>query len=262
MPILSIQKLNKIYPNGVHALKDVSFDAQRGEFLAIIGLSGAGKSTAMKCINHLQKTTSGQIIFKGQNITHLDKNSVRLLRQKIAIIFQYFNLIARHTVLSNVMMGCLSRIGSLQSILGLFSKEDKQKALEYLQLLDIADKASERVDQLSGGQQQRVAIAKALMQNPEILLADEPVASLDPVMSHTILDYLEKINKQLGITIICNLHFLSLVQRYATRVIALAEGNLVYNGDPSCIDSTEFKKIYGKNARKVNIYPDVQSKSF
>ena len=255
MPILSLQKLNKIYSNGTHAIKDVSFDVQKGEFLVIIGLSGAGKSTVLKCINHLQEPTSGQMIFKGQNITHLNRNSVRLLRQKVAIIFQYFNLIARHTVISNVMMGCLSRTNSLQSILGLFSKEDKQKALEYLQLLDIADKASQRVDQLSGGQQQRVAIAKALMQNPEILLADEPVASLDPAMSHTILDYLEKINKQFGITIICNLHFLNLVQWYATRVIGLVEGKLVYNGDPQSIDSTEFKKIYGTNAKRVNIYP-------
>ena len=253
MPILSIKKLNKIYPNGTHALKDVSFDVHKGELLVIIGLSGSGKSTVLKCINHLQEPTSGQIIFKDKDITHLKKVSARLLRQKIAMIFQHFNLISGHTVLSNVMMGCLSQITSINSILGLFSKEDKNRALEYLNILGIANKASERVNELSGGEQQRVAIARSLMQSPEVLLADEPLASLDPAMSHTIMDYLEKINKQFGITIICNLHVLSLVRQYAMRVIALAEGKVIYDGDPN-IGSPWFKKIYGDNAKEVNIY--------
>ena len=254
MAILSIQNLKKTYPNGIEAVKDVSFDVESGEFLVIIGLSGSGKTTILKCINHLQGVTDGKIIFKGKDITHLEKSSVMVLRQRVAMIFQHFNLIPRHTVLSNVMMGSLAQIGSLRSILGLFPKEDKQQALDYLDLVGIADRAYERVDQLSGGQQQRVAIAKALMQNPEILLADEPVASLDPATSHTVMDYLEKINKELGITIICNLHFLSLVRWYATRVIALAEGQLVYDGDPQAIDPVWFKKIYGENAREVRIH--------
>ena len=253
MPILSIKKLNKVYPNGIHAIKDVSFDVHKGELLVIIGLSGSGKSTVLKCINHLQEPTSGQIIFKDKNITHLKKESARLLRQKIAMIFQHFNLISGHTVLSNVMMGCLSQITSVKSILGLFSKEDKDRALEYLNILGITDKASERVSELSGGQQQRVAIARALMQSPELLLADEPLASLDPAMSHTIMDYLEKINKEFGITIVCNLHVLSLVRRYAMRVVALAEGKVIYDGD-SNIGPPWFKKIYGDNAKEVNIY--------
>ena len=253
MPILSIRNLNKVYPNGTHALKDVSFDVHKGELLVIIGLSGSGKSTLLKCINHLQESTGGQIIFKDKDITHLKKESARLLRQKIAMIFQQFNLISSHTVLSNVMMGCLSQITSAKSILGLFSKKDKDRALEYLNILGIVDKVSERVSELSGGQQQRVAIARALMQNPEILLADEPLASLDPAMSHTIMDYLEKINKEFGITIICNLHVLSLVRRYAMRVIALADGKLVYDGEPD-IAPPWFKKIYGDNAKEVNIY--------
>ena len=253
MPILSIKKLNKIYPNGTHALKDVSFDVHKGELLVIIGLSGSGKSTVLKCINHLQEPTSGQIIFKDKDITHLKKVSARLLRQRIAMIFQHFNLISGHTVLSNVMMGCLSQITSINSILGLFSKEDKNRALEYLNILGIANKVSERVNELSGGEQQRVAIARSLMQSPEVLLADEPLASLDPAMSHTIMDYLEKINKQFGITIICNLHVLSLVRQYAMRVIALAEGKVIYDGDPN-IGSPWFKKIYGDNAKEVNIY--------
>ena len=251
--ILSIKNLSKVYPNGVHALKGVSFEVKKGEFLVIIGLSGSGKTTLLRCINHLHAVTDGQIIFKGEDVTNLNRESARSLRQKVAMIFQQFNLISRHTVLSNVMMGCLSQTGSLQSILGLFPKEKKQQALEYLDLVGIVDRAYERVDQLSGGQQQRVAIAKALMQKPEVLLADEPVASLDPATSHTVMDYLEKINKDLGITIVCNLHFLSLVRQYATYVIGLSEGKLVYDGDPQSIDSLWFKKIYGENAKEVQI---------
>ena len=253
MPILSIKNLNKTYPNGTHALKGISFEVHKGELLVIIGLSGSGKSTVLKCINHLQEPTSGQIIFKDKDITHLKRESARLLRQKIAMIFQHFNLVSGHTVLSNVMMGCLSQTTSINSILGLFSKENQDKALEYLNLLGIAEKTSERVNQLSGGQQQRVAISRALMQNPEVLLADEPLASLDPAMSHTIMDYLKRVNKQLGITIICNLHVLSLVRQYAMRVIALSEGKLIYDGDPNICPSW-FKKIYGDSAKEVNIY--------
>ena len=253
MPILSIKNLNKVYPNGTHALRGVSFDVHKGELLVIIGLSGSGKSTVLKCINHLQESTSGKIIFRDKDVTHLKKESARQLRQKIAMIFQHFNLVSGHTVISNVMMGCLSQVSSVNSILGLFSKESRDQALEYLDLLGIADKALERVNQLSGGQQQRVAIARALMQNPEVLLADEPLSSLDPAMSHTIMDYLERVNKQLGITIICNLHVLSLVRQYAMRVIALADGKLIYDGDPD-IGPPWFKKIYGDNAKEVNIY--------
>lgn len=251
MSILSIQNLSKIYPNGLNALKDVSFEVKSGEFLVVIGLSGSGKTTLLKCINHLLPITDGQIFFKGDEITYLDKPSERLLRQRIAMIFQHFNLIPRHTVYMNVLMGCLSHTGNLNSILGRFSKDSEEQALEYLKLVGIADKTYQRVDQLSGGQKQRVAIARALMQKPEILLADEPVASLDPATSHTVMDYLKKINQQLGLTIVCNLHFLSLVRDYATRVIALAEGKLVYDGTPEKIDSKWFKTIYGKQAERV-----------
>ncbi len=247
MAILSIKNLNKIYlSSNIHALKDVSFDVQPGEFLAVIGLSGSGKTTLLKCINHLQEPTDGQMIFQGQDTTHLNNRLKRLLRQKVAMIFQQFHLIDRYTVINNVMMGCLSYTGSVQSILGLF--QNKEKALEHLRFVGIADRAYEKVQQLSGGQKQRVAIARALMQNPQMLLADEPVSHLDPATSHTVMDYLEKINQKMGITIICNLHFLELVQHYATRVIALAEGRLVYDGDPQHIDSICLKKIYGEHS--------------
>lgn len=252
-PILSVKNLNIIYPNGVHALKGVSFDVMPGEFLVIIGLSGSGKSSLLRCVNHLNHSTSGEIYFKGQDITQVTGKDERELRRRVAMIFQHFNLVGRHTVLSNVLMGRLSQTSSLASVFGFFSDDDRKKAMDYLKLVGIQEKARIRADQLSGGQQQRVAIARALVQGPEILLADEPVASLDPATCHTVMDYLEKVNKELGITIICNLHFLSLVRRYATRVIALKAGELVYNGTPQEIDENWFRQIYGEAAREVHV---------
>jgi phosphonate transport system ATP-binding protein len=252
--ILEVKNLVKTYPNGTQALKGVSFNVKKGEFLVIIGLSGSGKSTLLRCVNRLHDPTSGEIIFNGENVAHeLDGLAIRTLRKKIAMIFQHFNLIPRHTVMSNVMMGRLGYTGILKSVLGLFSEEDKKSAEKYLSLVGISDKAKMRADNLSGGQQQRVAIARALTQNPEILLADEPVASLDPATCHIVMDYLQKVNRELGITIIANLHFLSLVRQYATRVIALKAGQIVYEGSPSEINDEWFEKIYGQGAKEVHI---------
>lgn len=253
-PILKVKNLVKTYPNGVSALKGVSFDVQKGEFLVVIGLSGSGKSTLLRCINRLHDPTTGEIIFNGQDTTHMtSKRDIRNLRRRIGMIFQHFNLIPRHTVLGNVLMGKLGFTSTLKSLLGLFSIADKNEAMKYLKLVGIADKAHIRADQLSGGQQQRVAIARALTQNPQVLLADEPVASLDPATCHIVMDYLRKVNQELGITIICNLHFLSLVRQYATRVIALKGGELVYEGSPANIDQAWFEKIYGEGAKEVHI---------
>lgn len=252
-PILSIKNLGKTYPNGVQALKNVSFDVQKGEFLVIIGLSGSGKSTLLRCLNRLHDPSSGEIYFNGRDIAQVEGEEVRLVRKKIGMIFQHFNLIPRHSVLANVMMGKLSEVSTLKSILGFFRTEDKNKAMDYLKLVGIADKAKIRADQLSGGQQQRVAIARALTQGPDVLLADEPVASLDPATCHTVMDYLKKVNQELGITIICNLHFLSLVRQYASRVIALKDGQIVYEGKPQDITEEWFEKIYGEGAREVHV---------
>lgn len=251
--ILSIKNLVKTYPNGVQALKGVSFDVKKGEFLVIIGLSGSGKSTLLRCINRLHDPTSGDITFEGKDIAYAQGAEVRTLRKRVGMIFQHFNLIPRHTVLSNVLMGRLGKMGSLTSIFGFFSPEDKSRALKYLELVGIADKAKIRADQLSGGQQQRVAIARALTQGPSLLLADEPVASLDPATCHTVMDYLKKVNQELGITVICNLHFLSLVRQYATRVIAMKGGQVVYDGAPQDITEQWFEKIYGQGAKEVHI---------
>jgi phosphonate transport system ATP-binding protein len=259
-PILKIKNLVKTYPNGVRALKGVSFDVKKGEFLVVIGLSGSGKSTLLRCLNRLHDPTEGEALFLDKD-TDLYTDTAKLqtvtgireLRKKVGMIFQHFNLIPRHTVLSNVLMGKLAYTSTFKSMLGLFSAEDKAEAMKYLKLVGIAEKAHIRADQLSGGQQQRVAIARALTQNPQILLADEPVASLDPATCHTVMDYLRKVNQELGITIICNLHFLSLVRIYATRVIALKDGEVVYEGEPKNIDQAWFEKIYGVGAKEVHI---------
>jgi len=252
--LLDIQNLEKIYPNGTRGLKGINLKVKKGEFLVIIGLSGSGKSTLLRCINRLHDPTGGSIIFQGQDIAKTTNHrDIRAVRRKIAMVFQHFNLIPRHTVISNVLMGRLGHLSSFKSILGLFSEEDRRQALHYLSLVGIQDKANMRADNLSGGQQQRVAIARALAQNPEVLLADEPVASLDPATCHIVMDYLKKVNQELGITIIANLHFLSLVREYATRVVALKSGEIVYEGNPSDIDETWFEKIYGAGTKEVHI---------
>lgn len=252
-PILVVKNLNKTYSNGVTALRNVSFDVRPGEFLVVIGLSGSGKSTLLRCLNRLHDPTSGEIFYKDQRIDNIKGAEVRRLRRDMGMIFQQFNLIPRHTVLSNVLMGRLASTGTVKSVLGLFSAADRKKALEYLSLVGISDKALVRADQLSGGQQQRVAIARALCQGPSLLLADEPVASLDPATCHIVMDYLRKVNRELGITVICNLHFLSLVREYATRVIALRGGELVYEGLPQEINEKWFEQIYGAGAKEVHV---------
>jgi len=252
--ILQIRNLIKTYPNGTQALKGISFDVKKGEFLVIIGLSGSGKSTLLRCINRLHDPTSGEILFNGKDIAKIQPGAeVRGLRKHVAMIFQHFNLIPRHTVLSNVLMGRLGYSGTMKSLFGLFTQKDKDDAMKYLSLVGIAEKAKMRADNLSGGQQQRVAIARALTQNPQVLLADEPVASLDPATCHTVMDYLKKVNQELGITVIANLHFLSLVRQYATRVIAMKSGQIVFEGDPKQIDDAWFEKIYGQGAKEVHI---------
>lgn len=252
-PILKVRNVFKTYPNGVQALKGVSFDVMPGEFLVIIGLSGSGKSTMLRCMNQMHKVSSGEIIFKGEDVTKFEGSRVLQLRRRMGMVFQHFNLIQRHSVMSNVLMGRLGFTATLRSIMGFFSSDDQKSAMKYLDLVGIGEKARFRASQLSGGQQQRVAIARALTQNPEVLLADEPVASLDPATCHTVMEYLRKVNQELGLTVVCNLHFLSLVRQYATRVIALKGGEVVYEGDPKNIDNAWFERIYGEGAKEVHV---------
>lgn len=248
--MLRVQNLTKIYPNGTQALKDVSFDVQDGEFLVVIGLSGSGKSTLLRCINRLIDPTSGKIFWDDIDITAASPSELRRIRRHIGMVFQQFNLVKRSSVMTNVLSGRLGYANPWLSLLGIWPAADRERALQALERVGIADKAQSRADALSGGQQQRVGIARALMQEPKIVLADEPVASLDPVLSHSILQYLEQLNKD-GMTVICSLHFLDLVHRYATRVIALKDGVKVFEGLPKEIDRAKFKEIYGEEAQEV-----------
>ena len=251
--ILKVKNLHKIYKNGMHALKGLNIEVQKGEFLVIIGLSGSGKSTLVRCINRLIEPTAGTVEFMGKDITHVKGEELRKVKAQIGMIFQHFNLINRHSVLKNVISGKLGQLKTLNSILGNFTDDIYEEAYRNLEIVGIKEKAKERADTLSGGEQQRVAIARSLMQNPKLLLADEPVASLDPATSNSVMKFFEKVNKEFGTTVICNLHFLSLVRKYATRVIALKSGEIIYEGEPAEIDEKWFKTIYGEEAEEVEI---------
>lgn len=230
---------------------DVSFTVKPGEFLAVIGLSGSGKSTLLRCINRLIEPTDGQIIWNGQDITAASQDEMLRIRRKIGMIFQHFNLVSRSRVITNVLAGRLGYVNPAMSLLNRFPKSDMDMAIKQLDRVSIADQAYKRADELSGGQQQRVGIARAMMQEPEIILADEPVASLDPVLAHSIMQHLETINKEDGVMVLCSLHFLDLVHRYADRAIALNDGKLMFDGSPKDIDDERFKEIYGKEAERV-----------
>mgnify|MGYP001443237920 FL=1 len=249
--MLKIQNLTKIYEGGVQALTDVSFEVPNGQFLAVIGLSGSGKSTLLRCINRLIEPTRGKIYWNDTDITDASDEELRRIRRKIGMVFQHFNLVHRSPVLTNVLAGRLGYVNPAWSLVNRFPKSDMENAFKQLERVGIADKAHHRADELSGGQQQRVGIARAMMQNPEIILADEPVASLDPVLAHSIMQYLEKINEEDGVTVLCSLHFLDLVHRYADRVVALNEGRLMFDGLPRDIDDAKFKEIYGREAERV-----------
>ncbi|MHB8339426.1 MAG: phosphonate ABC transporter ATP-binding protein, partial [Ignavibacteriaceae bacterium] len=218
-----------------------------------IGLSGSGKSTLLRCINRLIEPTSGTVRFLGKDITHIKGEELRKIKAQIGMVFQQFNLIKRRSVLSNVLNGKLGSLSTFNTILEKYSDEVYKEAYKCLETVGISEKAKVRADSLSGGQQQRVAIARSLMQSPKLLLADEPVASLDPATSNSVMQYFEKVNKEFGTTVICNLHFLSLVRRYATRVIALKAGEIIYQGAPSDINETWFRTIYGEEAEEVEI---------
>lgn len=250
--MLKVENLTKIYqPGGVLALENVSFEVPKGQFLAVIGLSGSGKSTLLRCINRLIEPTAGRITLDDDDITAANQEQMRKIQRRIGMVFQHFNLVSRSTVITNVLAGRLGYVNPAWSLLNRFPAKDMQKAHKELERVGIGDKAGVRADTLSGGQQQRVGIARALMQDPELILADEPVASLDPVLAHSIMKYLQDINEQDGVTVLCSLHFLDIVHRYADRVIALNEGRLVFEGLPSEIDDRKFKEIYGREAERV-----------
>ena len=249
--MLKVEHLTKIYEGGTLALEDVSFEVPDGQFLAVIGLSGSGKSTLLRCINRLIEPTEGSITWNGVDVTKASQEEMRRIRRRIGMVVQHFNLVHRSKVLTNVLQGSLGYVNPALSLVNKFPKDQMRKAYQQLARVGLEEKAGQRADELSGGQQQRVGVARALMQDPEMILADEPVASLDPVLAHSIMQYLETINNEDEVTVLCSLHFLDLVHRYADRAIALNEGKLVFEGPPSEIDDAKFKEIYGQEAERV-----------
>lgn len=235
------------YPGGVHALKDVTLEIPDGQMLVTVGLSGAGKSTLIRALNGLVPLTGGDVIVDGISVRQANGKQLRELRSHMGMIFQTFNLVKRTSVLNNVLMGRLHATGSWRSLLGWYKPEDVEIAMQALERVDIVEKAYVRAANLSGGQQQRVGIARALAQEPTILLADEPVASLDPPTSHVVMRDLQRINRELGITTIVNLHFLDLAKVYGERIVGLRAGELVYDGTGAQADEHVFRDIYGRS---------------
>ena len=244
--MIKFDKVNKVYPNGLHALKNVSLDIKQGEFVAIIGLSGAGKSTLLRTINRMHDISEGSLTVNGQEVNDLAGKDLRKFRRKVGMVFQSFNLVTRTTVINNVLTSRVPDMPLWKSIIGLYSKEGKVIALEALDKVGILDKAYVRADQLSGGQQQRVALARTLAQKPEIILADEPVAALDPITAKQVMDDFKKINKELNMSVLINIHHVDLALKYADRVIGIKAGEIVYDGPSAKVDSEVLKQIYGR----------------
>ena len=237
----------KTYSNGVQALKGVNLTINDGEFVAIIGLSGAGKSTLLRAINKMHPITSGQLLVDDVDVAQLRGKQLRLLRRSIGMIFQSFNLVKRMSVFNNVLTGRVAYHPTWKTLFGLFPKEDKILALEALDTMGILEKAFTRADQLSGGQQQRVALARALTQKPRVILADEPVASLDPITTVQVMNDFTKVNRDFGITIIANMHHVDLALKYAKRIIGIKDGIIVFDGPSSEINDDILVKIYGRS---------------
>ncbi|WP_208592222.1 phosphonate ABC transporter ATP-binding protein [Gracilibacillus suaedae] len=247
--MIEFNDVSLVYPNGTEGLKNINVKINEGEFVVIVGLSGAGKSTFIRSINRLVTPTSGSLIVNNEDILKANGKDLRKLRTKIGMIFQSYNLVKRSTVIKNVISGRLGYTGTLKSIMNLFSKEDKLLAYENLKRVNIEEKLYNRADELSGGQQQRVSIARVLTQQPKLILADEPVASLDPPTSHQVMKYLKQINREDKITTIVNLHFIDMAMEYADRIIGMRAGEVVFDGPASEVTEQTFEEIYGRSIR-------------
>ena len=244
--MIKFDNVSKVYPNGYHALKNISLEIKQGEFVAIIGLSGAGKSTLLRTINRMHDISDGKLTVNGQEVNHLKGKELRKFRRKLGMVFQSFNLVTRTTVIKNVLTSRVPDLPVWKAIIGLYPKKDKIIALEALDKVGILDKAYIRADQLSGGQQQRVALARTLAQNPEIILADEPVAALDPITAGQVMDDFKRINKEMNISVLINIHHVDLALKYCDRVIGIKAGEIVYDGPSSEVDQAVLKEIYGR----------------
>ncbi|ENH98027.1 phosphonate/organophosphate ester transporter subunit [Gracilibacillus halophilus YIM-C55.5] len=249
--MIEFNDVEKIYPGNVKALQHIHLTIDKGEFVAVIGLSGAGKSTLIRCINRMHDITSGQLFVDDVEVSHLRGKEIRKFRQKIGMIFQSYNLVTRTTALKNVLVSFVPQLSFWRKMLGLFSKEHKIKALTALDQVGIVDKAYVRVDQLSGGQQQRVALARTLAQYPDILLADEPIASLDPVTSAQVMDDFQRINRDMNISVIMNIHHVEMALDYADRIIGVRDGEIVYDGKSEDVTQEVLDHIYKGNVEEL-----------
>ncbi|MER2039063.1 MAG: phosphonate ABC transporter ATP-binding protein [Solibacillus sp.] len=248
--MIKFNNVSKQYPNGYAALKNINLEIAQGEFVAIIGLSGAGKSTLLRCINRMHDITDGTLTVDGTNIKKLRGSEIRKFRRHIGMIFQSFNLVTRVSVIKNVLVSFVPELSLWRKVLGIFKEQHKKEALMALDRVGILDKAYVRVDQLSGGQQQRVALARTLAQNPKIILADEPVASLDPVTANQVMEDFRHINKELNMTVIINIHHVELALQFADRVVGIQAGEIVYDGPAEEVTEDILQKIYNGGAEE------------
>ncbi|MCM3394606.1 phosphonate ABC transporter ATP-binding protein [Cytobacillus oceanisediminis] len=246
--LLEVNHLTKQFGKDSKALTDVSFSVQEGEFVSIIGPSGAGKSTLLRCINRMIDATGGEIRFQDLQVMDLKKKELKQVRTKIGMIFQHYNLVNRLSVIENTLHGKLGTKSTLAGVLGYYSKEEKQQAAQILNVLGLNEMIYKRADQLSGGQKQRVGIARALIQNPRMLLCDEPIASLDPNSAKVIMDHLKKVSTTMGITVVVNLHQVDVAIKYSDRIIGINKGQVVYNGLAKGLTSENIQRIYGSEA--------------
>jgi phosphonate transport system ATP-binding protein len=247
--MIEFKDVSKVYNTGTVGLDHVNLTIEQGEFVGIIGLSGAGKSTLIRSINRMHDISSGTLMVDGQNVSGVKGGALRKFRRKVGMIFQSFNLVTRTTVIRNVLIAKVPDMPFWRVFFGLFRNADKVAALENLDKVGILDKAYVRADQLSGGQQQRVALARTLMQNPSIILADEPVAALDPVTARQVMDDFRKVNREMKISILINIHHVELALEYADRIIGIKAGKVVYDGPSSEVNDEVLATIYGSKEK-------------
>lgn len=247
-----MEHIEKVYGNQVRALHDISLEVRAGEFVAVIGPSGSGKSTLLRTVNQLVAPSGGHVYIDGEEVTGASGKKLRLLRRKVGMIFQHYNLVQRLSVMQNVLHGRLGYMSALDGMLGNYTEEDKRKAIDLLQEIEMGDRLYNRASDLSGGQKQRVGIARAIMQEPKLLLCDEPIASLDPNASKIIMDLIYQMTQRRNIACIVNLHQLDVAMRYATRIIGLAKGEMIFDGTPQ-LNNAVIEKIYNTSMENLII---------
>jgi phosphonate transport system ATP-binding protein len=242
--VLEVRNLRLIYPNGYEALKSISFTAESGEIIGIVGRSGAGKSTLLRCINGLERPTSGEVILDGEDLTRLSSRNLGAVRGRIGFIWQEYNLVERISAMNNVLTGRLAHSHGLGSLFFHFTRQDREIAVRSLEQVNMLDRARQRADRLSGGEKQRVAIARAIAQEPRLILADEPVASLDPELSEQVLDDLSRVARAESLTTLINIHAVDLAKQFCDRIIGIAQGVVAFDGTPEMLDEAAMHRIY------------------